>query len=148
MLFLWKFIYLFTYLLIFGGALNISEINLPMSVCYCVTWSVPYYCAENSAVQATRCMENPDDTNMADLLAYTQSFVTSGDIDATSNINNDRVFLFAGTLDTVVDPGRHITRYRYTDRLLLFHASSRTKSLYLDISSNTSTLFIFSVQSI
>lgn len=51
-------------------------------------------------------MDNPSQVVVSELIAQTNSYASSGDIDSTSNMYNDRVFIFAGTLDTTVDPGR------------------------------------------
>ena len=69
----------------------------------------PYYCAQGSALTATAaCMNNPIAINVADLLTQTALYVASGDIDNTANMMNDKVFIFAGSLDTVVDPGKQV----------------------------------------
>lgn len=51
-------------------------------------------------------MTNPSQIVVSELIAQTNSYAASGDVDSTSNLFNDRVFIFAGTLDTTVDPGR------------------------------------------
>lgn len=50
-------------------------------------------------------MESPAQVVVSELISQTNQYAASGDIDATSNLANDRVFIFAGTLDTTVDPG-------------------------------------------
>lgn len=67
---------------------------------------LPYYCAQGSSLTATGpCMTNPSQIVVSELIAQTNSYAASGDVDSTSNLFNDRVFIFAGTLDTTVDPG-------------------------------------------
>jgi len=66
----------------------------------------PYWCAKGSSLTATgACSNNPNNVNVADLTTRTNQYASSGDIDATANMRNDRVFIFAGNQDTVVVNG-------------------------------------------
>ncbi|XP_068129046.1 poly(3-hydroxybutyrate) depolymerase-like [Hyperolius riggenbachi] len=66
----------------------------------------PYYCAQGSMMTATQaCMSMPTSINVNTLISKTQSYVTSGLIDALSNLANDKVYIFSGTRDTTVVPG-------------------------------------------
>lgn len=66
----------------------------------------PYYCAQGSSLTATgACMSNPNQIDVSELIAQADRYSSDGEIDPTSNLNNDRVFILAGTLDTTVDPG-------------------------------------------
>jgi len=50
-------------------------------------------------------MSLPNTVNVNDLRTATNNYANSGDIDPTSNMRNDRVYIFHGTRDTVVAPG-------------------------------------------
>lgn len=66
----------------------------------------PYYCARGSALIATgACSSNPGAVPISDLVTRTNQYASSGDIDTTSNLGNDRVYIFAGNQDSVVVNG-------------------------------------------
>ena len=66
----------------------------------------PFYCSEGSALSSTTdCMSLPDLIDLSDLTEYTAARVKDGSIDNTSNMASHQVFLFSGTLDTVVNQG-------------------------------------------
>ena len=66
----------------------------------------PFYCAEGSVVNATgRCMASPTGISTSTLVSTTQSWASAGTIDAVANLQNSKVYLFSGTLDSVVKPG-------------------------------------------
>ena len=66
----------------------------------------PFYCAEGSVVNATgRCMASPTGISTSTLVSTTQSWASAGTIDAVANLQNSKVDLFSGTLDSVVKPG-------------------------------------------
>lgn len=67
--------------------------------------AVPYYCARGSSVTALRCMDNPGGVNVPTLIAQANTYASNGRISATSNINGDPVFIYHGSLDSVVLPG-------------------------------------------
>ena len=63
----------------------------------------PYYCAEGSVTNATgRCMTHNSSIPVGNLINTTNSWAASGLIDATSNLNASKVYLFSGTLDSVI----------------------------------------------
>ena len=63
----------------------------------------PYYCAEGSVTNATgRCMTHSTSIPVSNLVSTTNSWATSGLIDSTSNLNGSKVYLFSGTLDSVI----------------------------------------------
>ncbi len=65
----------------------------------------PYYCAEGSVTNATgRCMTHSTSIPVASLVSTTNSWVTSSLIDSTSNLSGSKVYLFSGTLDSVIKP--------------------------------------------
>lgn len=63
----------------------------------------PYYCAEGSIVNATgRCMTHGSAIPVSSLVSTTRSWASSGLIDPVSNLSGSKVYLFSGTLDSVV----------------------------------------------
>ena len=63
---------------------------------------VPNGCAKGSLSSALNCMSSPILTNVATLVTRTNNYASSGKIDATSNMANDKVYIFHGTSDSVV----------------------------------------------
>jgi hypothetical protein len=52
-------------------------------------------------------MSLPAQISVADLITETNEYASSGDVDPTTNMRNDRVFIFAGTQDSTVVPGTY-----------------------------------------
>lgn len=68
--------------------------------------TVPFMCSGGNLVTATGvCMELPSTILVSALEAVTASGALVGNIDSTSNMRNDRVWIYAGTHDSVVKPG-------------------------------------------
>ena len=66
----------------------------------------PYYCAQGSVVYATgRCMTHSTSIPVSSLVSQTNSWASSGAIDATSNLSASKVYLFSGSQDSVVNQG-------------------------------------------
>lgn len=66
----------------------------------------PYWCAQGSTIAATgTCMTKPQNIVVGELTTQTTRYASSGDIDPTNNMYNDRVFILGGTLDTAVVQG-------------------------------------------
>lgn len=66
----------------------------------------PFYCAENSIVNATgRCMASPAGIPTSSLISTTNSWASQGSIDPVSNLQNSKVYLFSGNKDSTVKPG-------------------------------------------
>ncbi|OYU45847.1 MAG: hypothetical protein CFE44_05320 [Burkholderiales bacterium PBB4] len=66
----------------------------------------PFYCAEGSITNATgRCMASPAGIPTSTLVSTTNSWASAGTIDPVSNLQSSKVYLFSGTLDSVVKPG-------------------------------------------
>ncbi|XP_014675511.1 PREDICTED: uncharacterized protein LOC106815555 [Priapulus caudatus] len=65
----------------------------------------PFFCAENRLDIAEICMTKPDQIYEGWLFHLTSFFEDTTVIDATVNMQDDRVWLFSGTADTVVHPG-------------------------------------------
>lgn len=58
-------------------------------------------------------MTDPSLIDVMELLAITEATAATGTIDPTKYLENDKVFIFSGALDSVVDPGvaRKLTQY-------------------------------------
>ncbi|XP_006814221.2 poly(3-hydroxybutyrate) depolymerase-like [Saccoglossus kowalevskii] len=66
----------------------------------------PYHCAQGSTLKAVgECSDEPEKIVLDDLIAFTYEAEASGDIDPVSNLADDHVYLFSGTLDTTVVQG-------------------------------------------
>lgn len=64
----------------------------------------PYYCAEGNFFLVTGCMSGPvNPLAVPEVLAFAKDWASLGLIDAVTNIARQRIWLFAGTKDTVVD---------------------------------------------
>jgi len=50
-------------------------------------------------------MKSPELISVSELVAITYTTAVSKTIDKPSHLANDRVYLFSGSLDSVVDPG-------------------------------------------
>lgn len=75
----------------------------------------PFYCAEGNLMTAEyKCMKTyeglPDVTK---LLKVTANYASTGDIDKTANLLDDRVYLYSGEDDSVVDSGVMSTLQTY-----------------------------------
>jgi hypothetical protein len=74
----------------------------------------PYYCAQNSLNTATiYCMNGAGTPNGASLATFAQQQASLGKIDSTGNLANDKVYLYSGTLDTVVSQKVAKTTYDF-----------------------------------
>ncbi|MDF0604835.1 fibronectin type III domain-containing protein [Neisseriaceae bacterium TC5R-5] len=66
----------------------------------------PFYCAEGSVMNATgRCMASPAGISTSTLVNTTNSWASQGLIDPVANLQESRVYLFSGTLDSTVKQG-------------------------------------------
>ena len=66
----------------------------------------PFYCAEGSVLNATgRCMANPGGISVNNLINTTNNWAAQNFIDPVANLQTSKVYLFSGTLDSVVVPG-------------------------------------------
>ena len=66
----------------------------------------PFYCAQGSVTYATgRCMTHGTSIPVSSLVSTTNTWASSGYVDATSNLAASKVYLFSGTQDSVVDTG-------------------------------------------
>eukprot|EP01113_Clastostelium_recurvatum_P017394 TRINITY_DN2040_c0_g1_i1.p1 TRINITY_DN2040_c0_g1~~TRINITY_DN2040_c0_g1_i1.p1 ORF type:complete len:359 (-),score=86.87 TRINITY_DN2040_c0_g1_i1:13-1065(-) len=66
----------------------------------------PYWCAQGDvAIAESACMANPGLISLDELYAATTYAEGLDSIDPTSHLKDDRVWLFSGTRDTIVNPG-------------------------------------------
>ena len=74
---------------------------------YSFFFSVPYACAEDGgAVTAvTICQHDPSLVLPSELELATDEAAEALQIDPVSNMKNDKVYIFNGKADTIVDPG-------------------------------------------
>jgi len=65
----------------------------------------PYYCAQGSVTTAqTTCLFFPTQINVNSLLTKAKTFASNGEIDPLSYLAGQNVYLYSGTMDTVVKP--------------------------------------------
>ena len=68
--------------------------------------TVPYHCGKgNYSVTWTDCLFHPERVNVTEMTDQTEKYASSGMIDPTSNMFNDRVFVYHGMNDTGIVPG-------------------------------------------
>ncbi len=66
----------------------------------------PFYCAEGSITNATgRCMASPSGIPTSSLVSTTNSWASAGSIDPVSNLQNSKVYMYSGSIDSVVKTG-------------------------------------------
>ena len=66
----------------------------------------PFYCAEGSITNATgRCMASPAGIPTSTLVNTTNSWASAGSIDPVANLQNSKVYLFSGSIDSTVKQG-------------------------------------------
>ena len=72
-------------------------------------FSVPFYCTNGGGVMTalTTCMQQAGE-DLNSIFSKTDQGSTGGQIDPTSNLQNDKVYVFAGTADRTVAPGMHL----------------------------------------
>lgn len=66
--------------------------------------AVPFACAEFTAAA---CMLTPSLVSPSALRATTTSGAALGNVDSTSNLADDRVYIYNGQSDSVVNPGKY-----------------------------------------
>ena len=70
----------------------------------------PFWCAQdNLSIAHSSCMKHPDLISVTELVTITYNTAATATIDPLSYLNNDCVYLLAGTLDSVVNPGEHLS---------------------------------------
>ena len=64
--------------------------------------AAPYYCMQNSFKKNKTACNTGSGLNVNDSLSYANAQASANAIDATSNIANKPIYMFSGTLDTMV----------------------------------------------
>ena len=94
-----------------GFLITIKHHTINIAVIYKVTFLAvpilcsplgPYMCAQD----LNTCIYDPALISVAELVSLTNVAAQNNEIDSTSNLKNDRVYLFSGTIDTIVNPGK------------------------------------------
>ncbi|KAK3577426.1 hypothetical protein CHS0354_032275 [Potamilus streckersoni] len=67
--------------------------------------SAPFACSGGIAATALLCMQTPSIVSPTALEAIVTSGANVGNVDATSNLLHDKVYIFDGQFDSVVNPG-------------------------------------------
>ena len=70
-----------------------------------------------------------------------KGFAASRDIDDTDNIKGDKVFLYSGTKDTVVNPGKDVNTWRYNVFTLYIGVMKKLEQFYQDLGADIETEF-------
>jgi poly(3-hydroxybutyrate) depolymerase len=66
----------------------------------------PFYCAQGSVVTATgACMASPAGISVSSLVTNTNNWASQGFVDPVVNLQNSKLYLFSGTLDSAVKTG-------------------------------------------
>jgi poly(3-hydroxybutyrate) depolymerase len=66
----------------------------------------PFYCAQGSVTTATgACMASPAGISVPSLVTNTNNWASQGLIDPVANLQNSKLYLFSGSLDSVVKTG-------------------------------------------
>ena len=73
------------------------------SCCFVVV--VPYHYALGNEALCHGALYSPHHINVTILAQFTRNHASDGLIDATGNMQEDRVFIYNGANDTVVTPG-------------------------------------------
>jgi poly(3-hydroxybutyrate) depolymerase len=61
----------------------------------------PYFCTAGIPLNGTACMQGPI-VDPQQMVYWAQMFASGGQIDALSNLRNNRIYVFSGTKDTIV----------------------------------------------
>jgi len=70
-----------------------------------VLFAVPYFCTRNNVARGGDCTMNFTNIDITALTEQTQKYASSGMIDTTSHMLNDRVYIFHGTEDPIISVG-------------------------------------------
>jgi len=73
-------------------------------------FSVPYMCGFGGIAASLTCMQTPGLVNVPFLIAEANSVANAKNIDPTSNIQGSRVYIYHGSKDSVVLPGKRVGR--------------------------------------
>ncbi|KYR01545.1 polyhydroxybutyrate depolymerase [Tieghemostelium lacteum] len=90
----------------------------------------PYYCANGNVDTAlSSCMVAPELISIDELIGATEYAADLLTIDATSNLQNSKVWLFSGTADTIVKSGVVLKLEEYYENYLT-DPSTQIKTVY------------------
>ena len=64
----------------------------------------PYYCAHGLLINVATCMSGSPTIDVADLVSRTKASAQRHEIDDVANLHEQRIWLFSGGKDSVVDP--------------------------------------------
>lgn len=79
----------------------------------------PFYCAENSMFNAIgKCMARPTEIDVNRLLSITRQLAKTNEIDSVANLQESKVYLYSGTLDSTVRPGVVLALKAYYESLV------------------------------
>ena len=81
---------------------------------------VPYNCFEGTPRGFFWCMESPSLTHVKKLVDKTREYERKGYIDPTKNMKNSKVFIFHGTNDSVIRPGKFEYSNKMYENLIIF----------------------------
>lgn len=78
-----------------------------LCLCWIITLHVgPYFCAEGKPYNIFKCALSPRRLEVGVFVNEVYRAAQSGEIDDPSNLKNSKVFIFCGTLDIIVKPGK------------------------------------------
>ena len=66
----------------------------------------PYYCSQGSTLLVPTCAVGPDLIYVPELVAFAEFAAAAGNIDQTSGLYNDQVFLVSGLFDYTIVTGK------------------------------------------
>ncbi|XP_033731830.1 uncharacterized protein LOC117321514 [Pecten maximus] len=74
---------------------------------------VPFGCSGGLIAGASMCMQTPSVTSVTSMEILVTAGGFLGNVDSPSNLQNDKVYIFSGNSDTVVNPGNgpHIQQF-------------------------------------
>jgi predicted esterase len=66
---------------------------------------IPFSCGKGGLIEATKCLSNPEELNVDQLVANINTLASAGQLDGPINLNGDKAFVFNGALDETVKLG-------------------------------------------
>ncbi len=85
---------------------SLYHFSVRIELCF-VLLAVPFICSEGIMATALGvCMKTPALISVSTLELITSSGALFGNLDATYHMKDDRVYIFDGKLDSVVNPGK------------------------------------------
>ncbi|OWF49907.1 uncharacterized protein LOC110451096 [Mizuhopecten yessoensis] len=87
---------------------------------------VPFACSRGTIAGASACMLTPSVESVTSLEFLVTSGSFLGNVDSTSNLRHDKVYIFSGTSDTVVKPGNGPNIQRFYQHYISNRANIKT----------------------